>query len=150
MAKSGFQLYYSLLFCSFQMRRVAAVCEEMYKNVMPLELRSPEIDKGLDTIAKFSRLHQYIMDVLHALDKLPVAVLKFTETRTRQQRLKVLDEGRAACVKQTRFELLQHQLRGFFSLLQSPAPQNRTSGGPSSSSKRQPPQNKKFNCRSQK
>lgn len=103
---------------SLQMRRVAAICEEMYKNVMPAELRSPEIDKDLGTIAKFSRLHQYVMDVLHALDKLPVAVLKFTETRTRQQRKKVLDEGRAAVVKQTRFELLQHQLRGFFKLLQ--------------------------------
>lgn len=100
------------------MRRVAAVVEEMYKNVMPQELRSPEIDKDLGTIAKFSRLHQYVMDVLHALDKLPVAVLKFTETRTRQQRKKVLDEGRAAVVKQTRFELLQNQLRGFFRLLQ--------------------------------
>lgn len=100
------------------MRRAAAVVEEMYKSVVPKELRSAEIDKKLDTIAKFSRMHQYIMDVLHALDKLPVAVLKFTETRTRQQRKKVLDEGRAAVVKQTRFELLQKQLRGFFSRLQ--------------------------------
>lgn len=103
------------------MRRAAAVVEEMYKNVLPAELRSTEIDKKLDTIAKFSRMHQFIMEVLHSLDKLPVAVLKFTETRTRQQRKKVLDEGRAAVVKQTRFELLQKQLRGFFGLLVQPS-----------------------------
>lgn len=102
------------------MRRLAAICEEMYKSVMPVERRSPQLDKNLSTVDKFSRLHQYTMEILHALDKLPVAVLKFTETRTRQQRRKILEEGRAAVVKQTRFELLQNQLRGFFRLLQPP------------------------------
>lgn len=100
------------------MRRVTAVCEELYKNVMPLNLRSTEVDKRLDSIEKFSRLHQYIMEVLHTLDKLPVAVLKFTESRMRQQRQKLMDEGRVSVIKQARFELLQKQLRGFFRFLQ--------------------------------
>lgn len=109
--------------CSLQMRRVAAVCEEMYNSVMPLDAR-PHIEQKLCTTAKFSRMHQHIVGVLHSLDQLPVAVLKFTETRVRQQRRKVLDEGRAAAVKQTRFGLLQRQLRGFFGLLQKNAPKN--------------------------
>lgn len=95
---------------------MAAICEEMYKSVMPMDTR-PQIEQNFSTTTKFSRMHQYIMDVLHSLDLLPVAVLKFTETRVRKQRLKVLDEGRAAAVKQKRFELLQRQLRGFFGLL---------------------------------
>lgn len=126
------------------MRRVAAICEEMYKNVMPLELRSPEVDQMLDTTAKFSRLHQFVMDTLHALDKLPVAVLKFTETRTRKQRRKMVEEGKAAVVKQSRFELLQKQLRGFFFNLLPVA-----SSSPSSSAKlqRKKPR-RRINCKS--
>lgn len=104
------------------MRKVAAICEEMYKNVLPLELRSEEIDSKMDTTTKFARMHQYvIMDVLHALDNVPVAVLKFTERRTRTQRRKLFNDAKAAVVKQTRFELLQNQLRGFFSMLKTPS-----------------------------
>lgn len=130
------------------MRKVAAICDEMYKNVMPLELRSPEIDEKLDTIGKFSRFHEFIvMDVLHKLDKLPVAVLKFTESRTRQERRKVLEEGRAAIMKQKRFELLQNQLRGFFSRLRPKV------GSAATKSKKnhipeQKMKNKKLDCKS--
>lgn len=71
----------------------------------------------MDTIEKLSKLHGYlVLELLYELDKLPTLVLKFTERKTRENRRKYLRDAQKALIKQTRFELLQNQLRGFFNL----------------------------------
>lgn len=97
------------------MRKIAAIVRELYRSVMPAEMRSQDIDARLDTTAMFSRLHYYVvMDLLHRLDKLPLSILKFTERRCRENRRKCQADAQTAITKQKRFELLRNQLKGFF------------------------------------
>lgn len=102
---------------SFQIRKVSAICDELYINAIPVEQRSKEIDARMDSIEKLSKLHNYlVLDLLYELDKLPTMVLNFTEKNTRENRRKYLMNAQKFLLKQTRFELLENQLRGFFNL----------------------------------
>ncbi|XP_059607707.1 uncharacterized protein LOC132255622 [Phlebotomus argentipes] len=94
--------------------KIKAICNQLYDYIVPRERRCRQIDDQMASSEKFARLHDFVMELLHQLDRIPVPILHRTEKEIRQEQMCLLREAQKAVVKQNRFQLLQKQIRGHF------------------------------------
>lgn len=94
--------------------KIKAICNQLYDFIVPKERRCPQIDQQMTSSEKFAKLHDYVMELLHQLDRIPVLILHKTEKEIRREQSCLLREAQKAVVKQNRFELLQKQIKGHF------------------------------------
>ncbi|XP_055691510.1 uncharacterized protein LOC129794691 [Lutzomyia longipalpis] len=94
--------------------KIKAICNQLYDFIVPHGRRCPQIDDQMTPSEKFAKLHDYVMELLHQLDRIPIAILHKTEKDIRREQMCLHREAQKAVVKQNRFELLQKQIRGHF------------------------------------
>ncbi|GAB0099036.1 hypothetical protein DMENIID0001_148560 [Sergentomyia squamirostris] len=94
--------------------RIKAICNQLYDFIVPGDRRCPQIDEQMTSSEKFSKLHDFVMELLHQLDRIPIIILHRSEKEIRREQMRLQREAQKAVIKQNRFELLQKQIRGHF------------------------------------
>lgn len=115
------------------MRKTSAICDLLYKKIIPEVQQDAEITKTMNANEKFSIVHGYVLvwqtylyvisaylsnqlmfiwqGLLHKTDNIAVRILNDAEKEARFQRRFLYKEALKARVLQNRFKLLTKQLK---------------------------------------
>ncbi|XP_055638707.1 uncharacterized protein LOC129776844 [Toxorhynchites rutilus septentrionalis] len=95
---------------SKSMRVTSSIISQLYEYIRKSKKHGKEIVE-ISSMEKLSIIHQYIIDLLGALDKIPLDILKVSEHEARKNRKKALRQANEALKRKEVFDLLRKQLK---------------------------------------
>lgn len=94
-------------------RKISAICDQLCKTSIPQHLQNRH-QKNDPVIEKFGFIQDYVLDLLHELDDIPVDIVKEATKEVKLLHDFTIRQAQKSVVQQNRFELMKKQLKFHF------------------------------------